>query len=145
MIMKKGFVIIILIGCLANINSQALPESFIEAGYVPGACSTAGGDFGKTFYTCLGFRIPVFTYAFLEGKIETLFTLCSGGGVTVFTGTPFEDAYLFGVGVQVENVVLGVRHECYHPVFSGGFSLLEKEAGGGYTKIYIKYIFKLFE
>jgi len=126
---------------------QAEPKSSIEAGTVPDSrfinSAAIGHDFSDIFYTQIEFCIPFpfFTYAFIEGGVETLLSFNER-----LEGWPIVDTYLIGLGIQFQNLTLGIRHECSHPVLSQGWALLGNEhAGGAYTKMYIKYDFKLFQ
>jgi len=137
--MKNSTIILVLLLAGAVAFGQAVSESFVEVGYAPDARTTLMGDYDKTFYAQLGVKVPVFTYFFVEGVVETFMMLRFSESYMPVKGTPFCDTYTVGAGVQVGGLIIGVKHECAHPVLSDGWSLMESDAGGGFTKIYARY------
>lgn len=143
--MKKFWWVVIFFAIVAghHLNAQVQGSAALEAGYIPeSAVALQRVDQSRAFYASLDATLPILKYGFVNGEVTTYMIPWFNKGDNVFPvyGQPISDSYKFGVGVVIGPLVVGVSHECSHPVVPNGDQLVFGNAS--YTKIYAKYEWK---
>jgi len=113
---------------------------FIELGYSPFYQSTniisEDYEFIKkenVYYVNFDAELLILDHLFIGGSTKTFMQHQSNS----YHFLPIESDFLFKAGLKFDNLELGIRHQCNHPVLNYGV-LTEKEAYGGYEEFYIR-------
>lgn len=111
---------------------------FLELGYAPfygGANITEPFVDQNVFYINMEMEAIILTNMFIGGALKTYFTDKKDS----YSFVPFEADYLFKAGIRIDNIEIGFRHFCLHPVRP--YEMYYQPQGstdGGYEEFYIR-------
>ena len=110
---------------------------FLELGYAPfyGSLNTSEIFLDQNiFYTNMDAEVIILDHLFIGGAVKTY--IHSTDSYDYF---PFEADYLFKAGIRLNNLELGFRHLCLHPVRP--YEMYYQPQGstdGAYEEFYIR-------
>ncbi len=115
---------------------------FIELGYSPfydsrnvSAMDNIRIRNESVYYITLDAEIVILDHLFIGGAVKTYFQ----DDAIDYTFLPFEADYLFKAGIRLNNLELGFRHFCLHPVRP--YEMYYQPQGstdGSYEEFYIR-------